>query len=330
MDHTSGIRGYTEMPGFEMIATRSLPRDSLVAMFSAAPLDFQPGEAMIYNNSAYFLLGLIIEAVSGESYDDFIRSHVFEPAEMTDSRYCSSNAIVERRAHGYDASPDGLVRKGYIDHTWPYAAGSLCSTAGDLVAWNEALHGDGAGGDLLNAEGYRELITPGTLNDGTPLRYAKGLAVSERSGCRVISHGGGIPGFLSQVTFYPDEDLSVIVLVNTAGPPGPGSIASEIATLVLGEPAEPPVNTFSGNMEILKGTYRGPGRGREFVLSISSDSSGLTVAIGEGEPSSLRFIDGLTFGRGTTHYTFVVESGVVERLRVDRISGLYVLKQDAR
>lgn len=330
MDHTSGIKGYTEMEGFEAIATRDLPRDSLVALFSAAPLDFEPGEALIYNNSAYFLLGLIIEAVSGDSYEDYVRSRLFEPAGMTDSRYCSENAIVERRAHGYDAGPDGLVRKAYIDHTWPYAAGSLCSTAWDLVAWNQALHGDGAGGRLLSSQWYNEMIAPGSLNDGTPLRYAKGLSVFEDRGRTVISHGGGIPGFLSQVTYYPESDLSVIVLVNTAGPPGPGAIANEIATLLLGEAPAPPESTFSGDVRMLTGTYRGPGRGRELVVAIDSDSRGLTAALGEAEPVSLSFVDGLTFTRGNTTYTFVMESGVVDRLQVDQISGLYVLRPDPR
>ncbi len=290
MDHTSGIKGYTEMPEFGAIATRSLPRDSLVALFSAAPLDFPPGEAMIYNNSAYFLLGLIIEAVSGESYEDYVRSHLFEPLGMVDSRYCSSNAILERRAHGYDATPDGLVRKGYIDHTWPYAAGSLCSTAGDLVAWNQALHGDGDGGTTLGADGYRELITPGTLKDGTPLRYAKGLGVLVRGGRRAIGHGGGIPGFLSQVTYYPEEDLSVVVLVNSSGSPGPGALEVAITRTVLGDPEEPQATTYSGSTEVLTGVYRGPGRGRELVVTIDGDSIGLTSAFGDGEPAPLRHI----------------------------------------
>jgi CubicO group peptidase (beta-lactamase class C family) len=330
LDHTSGIRGYTEMPGFGAIATRDLPRDSLVVLFSAAPLDFPPGEALIYNNSAYFLLGVIVEAVSGESYEEYVRSHLFEPVGMPDSRYCSENAIVERRAHGYDARPDGLVRKGFIDHTWPYAAGSLCSTAWDLVAWNQALYGDGTGGRLLGVQGYNELITPGTLSDGTPLRYAKGLSVYESGGRRVIGHGGGIPGFLSQVTYYPEEDLSVIVLLNTAGPTGPGVLANEIANKVLGEPADPQAVTYSGSVVSLMGTYRGAGRGSELVVTIDSDSDGLRVAFGDGEPASLRYLNGLTFGRGNTRFTFVMESGVVDRLQVDQMSGLYVLKPDPR
>jgi hypothetical protein len=93
---------------------------------------------------------------------------------MKDSRYCSERAVIKNRAHGYDMGPERrLVRAAYLDHTWPYAAGSICSTVGDLIAWNHALHG----GRLLSSASYQELITPGTLNGGTVLRYAKGLSV---------------------------------------------------------------------------------------------------------------------------------------------------------
>ena len=181
---------------------------------------------------------------------------------------------------------------------------------------------------MLSSQGYRELTTPGTLNDGTPLRYAKGLSVFEQGGRRVLAHGGGIPGFLSQVTYYPEEDLSVIVLVNTAGPPGPGAIANDIVQLLLVDRPTPPAKVYSGNMEHLKGTYRGPGRGGEFVVTIDTEAGNLTAAMGEAEPTALSFVDGLTFRLGNTTFTFMMESEVVDRLQVDQISGLYVLRPD--
>ena len=125
LDHTAGIKGYTELPEFRGLAMRKLPRDSLVALIAAQPFDFAPGEAMVYSNSGYFLLGLVIEKVSGLSYEEYVRRHLFEPAGMHDSRYCSERAIIPRRAHGYDMGPAGLLLKEYLDHTWPYAAGSL-------------------------------------------------------------------------------------------------------------------------------------------------------------------------------------------------------------
>ena len=133
LDHTSGIKGYTEMESFREILTRDMPRDSLVARIAAEPFDFTPGQALIYNNSAYFLLGLIVEKASGMPYEEYVEKNLFAKLGMNRSSYCSNSEVVPRRARGYTLSRDGLAGAPYIDHTWPYAAGSLCSTVGDMV-----------------------------------------------------------------------------------------------------------------------------------------------------------------------------------------------------
>ena len=326
LDHTSGIRGYTEIPEVSLIFPRKLPRDSLVALFAAKPFDFPTGEHMIYNNSAYFLAGLIIEHASGQTYESYVEDHLFEVAGMPDSRYCSESEVYERRAHGYDTGPDGLVRKGYLVHLWPFAAGSLCSTASDLVAWNRALHG----GDILNAESYQELITPGVLTDGTRLRYAKGLAVSDVVGRRAIHHGGGIPGFLSQSTYFPDDDLIVVVLLNTAGPVDPGQMAEEIAEAVLGE-APKEGGRYSGDLSGFVGSYHGPARGSPVEVSVSIDDGALSAVVRpesapedseEPDPMQMRHLDGATFvDDAGSRYTFVREGGSVIGLRLDMVYG---------
>jgi D-alanyl-D-alanine carboxypeptidase len=224
LDHTSGIKGYTEMPVFGEIMMRDLPRDSLVAKFEAAPFDFEPGTAQIYNNSAYFLLGLIIEKVSGEPYEEYVEKHLFEPLGMARSCYCDESAVVARRAHGYDQGRQGLLLKAYLDHQWPYAAGSLCSTAGDLVRWNQALHG----GKVMSAASYADMTTPDPLADGTPIRYGMGLMVFDDNGRRALTHGGGINGFLSDGWYYPDEDLVVVVLQNSASQRAPTQLARSL------------------------------------------------------------------------------------------------------
>lgn len=222
LDHTSGIKGYTEMASFAAIGPRRLPRDSLVALFAAEPFDFPPGEAQIYNNSAYFLLGLIIEKVSGVSYEEYVERELFAKLGMARSSYCSNSDVVARRARGYQSMGGVLVRAPYLDHTWPYAAGSLCSTVGDLITWLRALHGGG----VLPEVSYREMIAPARLADGTPLRYGMGLALTPDSRNRpAIHHGGGIFGFVSDTRYYPDEDLYVVVLVNTTGNLSPAAIA---------------------------------------------------------------------------------------------------------
>ncbi len=324
LDHTSGIRSYTAMPVFGDLAVKKLPRDTLVSLISEEPFDFEPGTALIYNNSAYFLLGLIIEAVTDESYEDYVAETLFAPLGMDDSYYCSERAIRKNRAHGYDGTPGGLQRKSYLDHTWPYAAGSLCSTAPDLVRWNQALHG----GELLSPESYRALTTPVPLEDGTPTRYAMGLGMSGSGRHRVIAHGGGINGFLSDGRYYPEEDLIIVVLQNSTGPQGPGALGAALADLVLGPTPEPEATPFEGSLDELVGSYSGRARGRDLSVEVTVDGEAL-VFTPDGSPNELRpvHLDGLRWAQGNTLLWFIRTEGKISELRMDQGSGHYVLRR---
>jgi CubicO group peptidase (beta-lactamase class C family) len=313
LDHTSGIKGYTELPEFEVLMMRHLPKDSLVALFSKRPFDFKPGEQETYNNSAFFLAGLVIEKVSGMSYADYVEKHLFDKAGMKDSRYCSEKAVYQRRAHGYGSDTTGFALADYIDHTWPYAAGSLCSTVGDLIAWNQALHG----GKLLGAEAYAELIAPSTLNDGTRLRYSKGLSLADHAGHRTISHGGGIPGFSTEVAWFPEDTLSIVVLFNSIGQVGPREVEEAIAEAVLGKP-EAKAAKYAGDLKEFEGTYRGRGRGQDTEMKVTVDSTGqLTMTRGKGKPDALTYMSGDTFAHKELLITFDRTNGKPSRIRFD-------------
>jgi CubicO group peptidase (beta-lactamase class C family) len=312
LDHTSGIRSYTEMASFRRLSKEKLPRDTLLRLVEREPFDFSPGDQMVYNNTGYFLLGLLIEKVSGQSYAEFVATHLFQPAGMSRSRYCSENAVIERRANGYDATPGGLVRAAYLDHTWPYAAGSLCSTIGDLVAWNRALHG----GRILGPAMYRLLVTPEALNDGTVLRYAKGLAIRDVAGHRAFTHGGGINGFVSDAAWFPESELVIVVLVNTAGPVQPGMVLSQIARAVLGQ--RPLVEVeFSGNLADYAGTYRGVGRGQPLVRTFVPEGNRLLVRGPGGQVDTLRYVGRDRWVSDGAEYTFRRSGGVVTGVRAD-------------
>lgn len=327
LDHTSGIRSYTEMPIFGDLVMRKLPRDSLVRAIEKEPFDFEPGTALIYNNSAYFLLGLIIEKVSGQPYEEVVAERLFGPVGMTDSYYCSESAIRVRRAHGYDSSgPETLDRAGYLDHTWPYAAGSLCSTVGDLVRWNEALHG----GEILSPASYRAMTTPAPLEDGTPIRYAMGLGVDERGDRRQIAHGGGINGFLSQLAWYPDEQLTVVVLQNSTGTHGPGALVNELVDRILGPTPESPTVTYDGDLEALAGMYRGPARGRPMEVSVLNDDGTLTVQVNDGPVTRPSHRGDLRWDAGGTRFIFMRSGDGIDELRVDAGGAHYVLRRVER
>ncbi len=321
LDHTSGIKGYTEMPAFGSFMVRNLPRDSLVAMFSKEPFDFAPGEAQVYNNSAFFLLGLIIEKVSGTSYASFVKERLFEPNGMTSSRYCDERMIQKKRTHGYDAGPSGLMVKAYLDQTWPYSAGSLCSTVGDMIAWNRALHG----GRVLSPSSYRDLTSPARLNDGTLLRYGMGIGLTSIAGHRSIHHSGGINGYVSESAYFPDDDVTIVVLINTAGPVSATTVVTRIAAALLGERATTGV-TLDHPVADYVGTYRGVGRGAPTVVTVSADSSGmLQLAVGRTTPARATYLGHDRFERNVMMASFVREGGRVTALRIDTGSGHYVL-----
>ena len=323
LNHTSGIKGYTELEEFEDFQRLDKPREALVALFGARPFDFAPGEEQIYNNSAFFLLGLIIEKVSGQSYAAFVQERLFDRVGMPSSYYCSERAIRQHHAHGYDTREGALVLKDFLDHDWPFAAGSLCSNAADLVAWNRALHG----GQVLSAASYKEMITPGVLNDGTPIRYGYGISVADIGGRRAISHGGGIHGFLSESEYFPDDDLIVVVLQNTAGPVNPRDTAKRIAEAVLG-PASGGARTFAGDTEDYAGAYTGRGRGGSATVTIAASGGTLTLQragpLG-ATPQALEYRGGETWAMGDALVIFERRDGQVVRLRLDTGSGHNVL-----
>ncbi|MFN8580811.1 MAG: serine hydrolase domain-containing protein [Gemmatimonadaceae bacterium] len=320
LNHTSGIKGYTELPEFGTLMMRKLPRDSLVALFASRPFDFAPGEMQIYNNSAFFLLGLIIEKVSGVSYETYVKTHLFEPTGMHSSRYCDERAIQKHRAHGYDAGPAGLMVKGYLDQTWPYAAGSLCSTVGDLMAWNRALHG----GRVLSPASYRRMTTPATLNDGTALRYGMGIALTPIAGHRAIHHGGGINGFLSESAYLPDDDVIVVVLINTAGPVSADAVTEKIVTRLLGARTPTAVSLDHPSADYA-GKYRGIARGDSVTATVADSNGVLQLHLNQRSLGRLVYAGNDKFSLAGTLLEFRRSGGGVTTLHVDQGGGHYIL-----
>jgi CubicO group peptidase (beta-lactamase class C family) len=319
LNHTSGIASYTEIEEFGSLVPQALPRDTLLRILETKDLLFEPGEALIYNNSAYFFLGLIIEKVTGKTYEEYLNEVIFEPLSMNNTYYCSTRKVVKNKAYGYDYSPENLNQKEYLNHTWPYAAGSLCSTTEDLLVWMKAIHN----GELLTKEQYQELITPKTLNDGTPLRYAIGLSHYKNYGNEEISHGGGIPGFLTQTKYFPKEDLYIIGFTNTAGPRG-GNFFVDNITWELLEKKHQESLTLDLDPKEIEGIYTGQTRGRMESIEIKALSNTITV-----ESNNDGKIDTLTTYLGNRRWTFdnytiFVNDGILE---VDLVGGHYLLQK---
>ena len=216
LTHTSGIKSYTvpEIMNEKFMRLYHHP-DSLVKSFSGFPLEFEPGSKFSYSNSGYHLLGLIIENVSGMSYASFIQKEIFDKAGMKNSRTDSHQEIIKNRISGYDPFI-GPVNAQFIDMSIPYSAGNILSTVSDLNLWYKALFSY----EIVKKETLIRAHTPYTLSSGKISSYGFGWGVDTLQGQPVITHSGGIPGFLSNAIYFTEQGLLTIVLSNcTCNPP---------------------------------------------------------------------------------------------------------------
>ena len=259
LNHTSGLRSQWPMltlagrpPG---LAVHTIP-EILELVSHYTELNFTPGDEYLYNNTAFTLLSVIVERISGTSFNQFCQERLFVPLGMTRTQWREDfTAIVQNRATAYRLMPDGGFRAN-MPFTNVIGNGGLLTTVGDLLIWNENLDRPRIGGqDLVD-----RLQTRGKLNDGFENDYAQGLNVTEYRGAREVSHGGSTAGYQTFLARFPDYGLSVAVLCNTTGA-NPSRYAHEIADLLLaGKLKDRPVASAVGVapevLERLAGVYR--------------------------------------------------------------------------
>jgi len=236
LNHTSGIKSYTSLRVFGEQSREDIKPAALVKLIAAQPLDFAPGQKWAYNNSAYYLVGLIIEKVSGKSLNEFLTERIFKPLGMTSTRMADNSAIVKRRAAPYSYLGDKTYNSEYLSDTLLFTAGGLMSTAADMARWDAALYGE----RLLKRSSLKQMWTPTRLNNGSKQNYGFGWAVGEKRGHRFVSHGGGVRGVSTYIIRYLDDRLTVIVLCNMDGAHAP-ALAAGIARLYLPDLVEKPI-----------------------------------------------------------------------------------------
>jgi CubicO group peptidase (beta-lactamase class C family) len=227
LNHTSGIKSYTSVKGFEKTMRKDYTHREIIDLVAKEPLEFAPGEKWDYSNTGYFLLGMLIEKASGKPYEAFMAERVFKPLGMTRTRVNDLQAVVPNRVQGYQWDGKELKNGEYVSPSQPFAAGMLLSTVADLIKWDAAL----ADHKVLDEPTLEQMWKPTTLAKGEA-PYGFGWGVKKVNGRRVVEHGGGIPGFSTQVCRYLDDKLTVIVLSNAGGGHA-GALAHGIAALLV-------------------------------------------------------------------------------------------------
>jgi|SRR5580700_4117231 CubicO group peptidase (beta-lactamase class C family) len=216
LTHTSGIPNVTSFSDYKRKKIKPHTLEQLIERFKDKPLEFEPGERFQYSNSGYMLLSYIIEKVSGQKYEDFLKENIFKPLGMNDSGFDKSSIVLKNRASGYSLVNDVLVNADYIDMSFPAGAGALYSTVVDLYRWDQALYSD----KLLSKKSIDTIFFAFrnvTDDNEQPFPgFGYGWITRQSKGRSIVEHSGAIDGFSNDIRRYLEEKLCIIVLGNIA------------------------------------------------------------------------------------------------------------------
>jgi CubicO group peptidase (beta-lactamase class C family) len=241
LTHSSGIPSYTSIPNFfEEISRDPYPVAEFVKKYCSGDFQFEPGSRYVYNNSGYFLLGAIIEEITGKTYEDVLDENIFHPLGMHDSGYDRHSPIIRNRASGYSNEFEGYTNAPYLDMSLPYAAGSLYSTAEDLYIWDQALYTE----KMLSAEMKELMFTPHIANYGYGWGIRQKSLPDSEEKLTSISHGGGINGFNTLIERLVD-DKHLIVLLNNTPQANLGQMSDAIIRILYGKPFDLPKKSIA-------------------------------------------------------------------------------------
>ncbi|MEM9487403.1 MAG: serine hydrolase, partial [Cyanobacteria bacterium P01_F01_bin.116] len=246
LTHTSGIPEYLNGETFpDIIEWMRLPStlEQLVERFQNLPLEFTPGEQFKYSNSGYVLLTQILETISGQPYADYMQTNIFTLLGMNNTGYEIPKAVIPNLAQGYVfIGKDLYLQAEPIDMSLPQGAGGLYSTLDDLNRWHQWLYGTPrlTPTQPILSDASITLLTTSVVKMDTPedypdTFYSYGFVNDTHLARRRIHHNGGINGFRSSLMYYPEENLTISVLLNLENQ-APEAIAEGIAAILFGEP----------------------------------------------------------------------------------------------
>ncbi|REK77172.1 serine hydrolase domain-containing protein [Paenibacillus paeoniae] len=265
LQHRSGLPNFTHVAEYNGNMNKwPLQLDQMLALLKDKPLDFTPGDSFSYNNTGYFVLGLIIEKVSGLSFESFIAARILKPLGLNDTGVNNGRSVIPNLASAYSSSGRELAPAEYIDMSTVTTAGGMYATAADLLQWDQSLYNN----RLISPELAAQLFD--FSEDG----YELGWFLDKKQGRRRISHSGAYRGYRSELHRYPDDGVTVILLTNYEFVPST-KLAQSLADLMLGEEAsvseQPPRYSMKPEeFNVLKGVYEGFG----CVAEIGLDTDG--------------------------------------------------------
>lgn len=287
LTHTSGIPDYVRLPDFASLNRLPYEPDRIVGLVRDRPLEVTAGERYSYSNVNYLLLGMVLERVSGLSYEQLLHEQLLGPLGMPNTGIDRASTVVPNRASGY--VPDGaqLANADYIDMRWVFGAGEIYSTVGDLLVWEQAVRN----GRVVRAETLARMwrADRGEYGYGWQVLRAWPPGIDKR----LVLHAGGVNGFATDLLSYPDDGVTIVILANLMTAPM-AVISRDLSAIVFGADYVMPVvrraihldpsvyDTYAGDYELAPGvTINVRREGERLVVQATGQPA--DVAIPESE-----------------------------------------------
>jgi D-alanyl-D-alanine carboxypeptidase len=223
LSHTSGVPEYLDGPHIVSRAAKPATFAQLMALVAKKPLDFKPGTKFEYSNTTYIILGRVVEVVSKQPYEAYVREHLFAPAGMTQTATMADESRLPDMARGYTQKDGKTIPASPLDDSFAWSAGNIVSTVEDLERWNVAL----SSGKIIPAADYALMTTPVRLPNGASTDYGFGMVADSFEGQPRVWHNGGTFGFAATNQFFPNLSLHVIAFTNDGNGPD-AAIAAKI------------------------------------------------------------------------------------------------------
>lgn len=221
LTHTSGITNYHAFKDW-----RKDSKDKNTSPFTTlekvktSPYRFSPGERFRYSNTGYILLGLIIEQLSKQSFEDFIQKEILNPLELKNTGVITNEKDVGNLAKGYCTDPRETVLAEYINYRQPYTSGNMYSTTQDLWKFTKAVMNH----RLLPREKTEEIFSVSQF-------YGYGWGIRNFDSTLAYGHHGGMNGFAGSITYIPSEEYFICFLTNDEYTPK-STIAEDLVALI--------------------------------------------------------------------------------------------------
>lgn len=227
LTHSSGIKDYLEVRSVQQLPDSAPPisMETLISYFEDEPSGEKPGKKFAYSNSNYILLAAIVEKITGKKFEQVVREMIFTPLQMDHSGFDFLHLADSNKSAGYIRDKQGLVAVNDFDSTYAPGCGSVYTTAMDLYKFYHGL----CTNRLINSQTREIAFTPHQW------LYGYGWFTYSLYSRKCISHAGGVPGFISDLEFYPDDDLCIVLLSNISEGDLVGR-ADKIASLVFHMP----------------------------------------------------------------------------------------------